>query len=60
MEIASGVIFKEQHAMLKGRSIDEAVELVYDFFFFFFEVNFIQLIVLNLSHLNYIKLCLFF
>ena len=29
------------------------------FFFFFFEADFIQLVVLNLSHLNYIKLCLF-
>ena len=29
------------------------------FFFFFFETNFIQLVVLNLSHLNYIKLYLF-
>ena len=28
-------------------------------FFFFFEADFIQLVVLNLSHLNYIKLCLF-
>ena len=28
MEIASGVISKEQHAMFKGRSIDEAVESV--------------------------------
>ena len=28
-------------------------------FFFLFEANFIQLVVLNLSHLNYIKLCLF-
>ena len=27
--------------------------------FFLFEVDFIQLVVLNLSHLNYIKLCLF-
>ena len=27
--------------------------------FFFFEADFIQLVVLNLSHLNYIKLCLF-
>ena len=33
MEIASGVISKEQHAMFKGRSIDEAVELVYDSFY---------------------------
>ena len=29
------------------------------FFFFLFEADFIQLVVLNLSHLNYIKLCLF-
>ena len=29
------------------------------FFFFLFETDFIQLVVLNLSHLNYIKLCLF-
>ena len=29
------------------------------FFFFFFEANFIQLVVLNLNYLNYIKLCLF-
>ena len=28
--------------------------------FFFFKADFIQLVVLNLSHLNYIKLCLFF
>ena len=27
--------------------------------FFLFEADFIQLVVLNLSHLNYIKLCLF-
>ena len=27
--------------------------------FFLFEANFIQLVVLNLSHLNYIKLYLF-
>ena len=33
MEIASGVISKEQHAMFKGRSIDEAVESVYDSFY---------------------------
>ena len=30
-----------------------------DCFFFLFEADFIQLVVLNLSHLNYIKLCLF-
>ena len=28
-------------------------------FSFLFEADFIQLVVLNLSHLNYIKLCLF-
>ena len=33
MEITSGVISKEQHAMFKGRSIDEAVETVYDSFY---------------------------
>ena len=33
MEIASKVISKEQHAMFKGRSIDEAVESVYDSFY---------------------------
>ena len=33
MEIASGVISKEQHAMFKGRSIDEAVKSVYDSFY---------------------------
>ena len=36
------------------------VEILIDFFlFFFFEADFIQLVVLNQSHLNYIKLCLF-
>ena len=33
MEIVSGVISKEQHAMFKGRSIDKAVESVYDSFY---------------------------
>ena len=33
MEIASGVISKEQHVMFKGRSIDEAVESVYNSFY---------------------------
>ena len=33
--------------------------LFFFFFFFLFEADFIQLVVLNLSHLNYIKLCLF-
>ena len=33
MEITSGVIFKEQHVMFKGRSIDEAVESVYNSFY---------------------------
>ena len=33
MEIASGVISKKQHAMFKGRSIDEAVESMYDSFY---------------------------
>ena len=33
MEIASGVISKEQHVMFKGRSIDKAVESVYDSFY---------------------------
>ena len=33
IEIANGVISKEQHMMFKGRSIDEAVESVYDFFY---------------------------
>ena len=33
MEIASGVISKEQHMMFKRRSIDEAVESVYDSFY---------------------------
>ena len=33
MEIASGVISKEQHAMFKGRSIDKAVKSVYDSFY---------------------------
>ena len=33
MEIASGVISKEQHAMFKGKSIDEAVKSVYDSFY---------------------------
>ena len=35
------------------------IEIFVVFFFFLFEANFIQLVVLNLSHLNYIKLCLF-
>ena len=34
-------------------------DFVLSLFFFFFEADFIQLVVLNLSHLNYIKLCLF-
>ena len=33
MEIASRVISKKQHAMFKGRSIDEAIESVYNFFY---------------------------
>ena len=33
MEIASGVISKEQHVMFKGRSIDKAVESVYASFY---------------------------
>ena len=33
MEIASGVISKEQHVMFKGKSIDKAVESVYDSFY---------------------------
>ena len=33
MEIASGVISKEQYMMFKGRSIDETVESVYDSFY---------------------------
>ena len=33
MKIASGVISKEQHVMFKGKSIDEAVELVYNSFY---------------------------
>ena len=33
IEIASGVISKEQHVMFKGRSIDEAVKSVYDSFY---------------------------
>ena len=33
MEIASGVISKKQHAMFKGKSIDEAVKSVYDSFY---------------------------
>ena len=33
MEIASRVISKEQHVMFKGRSIDKAVESVYNSFY---------------------------
>ena len=32
---------------------------IHSFSFFFFETNFIQLVVFNLNHLNYIKLYLF-
>ena len=39
--------------------LGEITSLAFFFFFFFFETNFLQLVVLNLSHLNYIKLCLF-
>ena len=42
-----------------SRFLNTHTEDHFFFFFFFFEADFIQLVVLNLSHLNYIKLCLF-
>ena len=42
----------------KKFAVKKGIQLQHSFFFFF-ETNFIQLVVLNLSHLNYIKLCLF-
>ena len=33
MEIASGVISKEQHVMFKGKSIDKAVKSIYNSFY---------------------------
>ena len=49
---------KEGFPASKGLS-DVLHEIDWNIFFFLFEADFIQLVVLNLSHLNYIKLCLF-
>ena len=45
--------------MIMGSLRIEEMVRPYKSFFFLFEADFIQLVVLNLSHLNYIKLCLF-
>ena len=55
------IVVSEKSQPLLGFLAPDKSQYVYVriFFFFFFEINFIQLVVFNLSHLNYIKLCLF-